>query len=87
MHPQILRTWPPGRQALTIIAHNLFQNNIQNSLRESSNFQLSCVNISFFPCNKASKLMWILHGTHRDHAGIFMRVATNFLKKLEDDHT
>ena len=27
MHPQILRTWPGGRQALAIRAHNLFQNN------------------------------------------------------------
>ena len=27
MHPQILQTWPRGRQALAIRAHNLFQNN------------------------------------------------------------
>ena len=27
MHPQILRTWPRGRQALAIRAHNLLQNN------------------------------------------------------------
>ena len=27
MHPQILRTWPRGRQALAITAHSLFQNN------------------------------------------------------------
>ena len=27
MHPQILRTWPRGRQVLAIRAHNLFQNN------------------------------------------------------------
>ena len=27
MHPQILRTWPLGRQALAIRARNLFQNN------------------------------------------------------------
>ena len=27
MHPQILRTWPRGRRALAIKAHNLFQNN------------------------------------------------------------
>ena len=60
---------------------------LQYSLRESSNFQLSCVNISFFPCNKASKLMWILRGTRRDHTGIFVWVAGNFLKKLEDGHT
>ena len=27
MHPKTLRTWPRGRQALAIRAHNLFQNN------------------------------------------------------------
>ena len=27
MHPQILRTWPRGRQTLAIRAHNLLQNN------------------------------------------------------------
>ena len=27
MHPHKLRTWPRGRQALAIRAHNLFQNN------------------------------------------------------------
>ena len=27
MHPHILWTWPRGRQALAIKAHNLFQNN------------------------------------------------------------
>ena len=35
MHPQILRTWPWGRQALAIRAdraHNLFQNNGKKKL-------------------------------------------------------
>ena len=32
MHPQILRTWPRGRQALAIWAHNLFQNNWKRNL-------------------------------------------------------
>ena len=32
MHPQILRTWPRGRQALAIRAHNLFQNNLKRNL-------------------------------------------------------
>ena len=32
MHPQILRTWPWGRQALAIRAHNLFQNNWKRNL-------------------------------------------------------
>ena len=32
MHPQILRTWPQGRQALVIRAHNLFQNNGKTNL-------------------------------------------------------
>ena len=32
MHPQILRTWPLGRQALAIRAHNLFQNNGKRNL-------------------------------------------------------
>ena len=27
MHPQILQTWPVGRQALVIGTHNLAQNN------------------------------------------------------------
>ena len=57
---------------------------IQYSLQESSNFQLSCVNISFFPRNKASKLAWILRVTRGDRPGIFVQVAGNFLKKLED---
>ena len=59
---------------------------IQYSLRESSNFQLSYVNISFFLRNKASKLRCILRGTRGDHSGIFVRVAGNFLEKL-DGHT
>ena len=58
----------------------------QYSLRESSNFQPSCMNISFFPLNKASKLAWILCGTRGDYAGIFVQVAGNFLKKREDGH-
>ena len=49
-------------------------------------FQLSCMNISFFPCNKASKLAWILRGTRGDRAGIFVQVAGNFLEKREDGH-
>ena len=32
MHPQILVTWPRGRQALVIGAHNLFQNNRKRNL-------------------------------------------------------
>ena len=28
MHSKILQTWPRGRQALAIGAHNLFQNNV-----------------------------------------------------------
>ena len=32
MHPHILRTWPRGRQALAIRAHNLFQNNGKRNL-------------------------------------------------------
>ena len=40
----------------------------------------------FFPCNKASKLAWILRGTRGDHAGIFVWVVRNFLEKLEDGH-
>ena len=32
MHHQILRTWPRGRQALPIRAHNLFQNNGKRNL-------------------------------------------------------
>ena len=32
MHPQILRSWPRGRQALAIRAHNLFQNNCKRNL-------------------------------------------------------
>ena len=32
MHPQILGTWPPGRQTLAIITHNLAQNNGKNNL-------------------------------------------------------
>ena len=32
MHPQILQTWPRGRQALAIKAHNLFQNNGKRNL-------------------------------------------------------
>ena len=32
MHPQILRAWPRGRQALTIGTHNLAQNNETNNL-------------------------------------------------------
>ena len=32
MHPPILRTWPRGRQALAIRAHNLFQNNWKRNL-------------------------------------------------------
>ena len=59
---------------------------IQYYRRERSNFQVSCVNISFFPRNKASKLAWILRGTRRDHAGIFARVAGNFREKLENGH-
>ena len=44
------------------------------------------MNISFFPHNKASKLAWILCGTRGDHVGMFVRVAGNFLEKLEDGH-
>ena len=32
MHPQILRTWPRGRQALAIGADNLVQNNGNRNL-------------------------------------------------------
>ena len=32
MHPQILQTWPVGRQALAIKTHNLFQNNGKRNL-------------------------------------------------------
>ena len=32
MHPQLLRTWPRGRHALAIRAHNLFQNNGKRNL-------------------------------------------------------
>ena len=32
MHPQILRTWPRGRWALAIKAHNLFQNNVKRNM-------------------------------------------------------
>ena len=32
MHPQILRIWPRGRQALAIRAHNLFQTNGKRNL-------------------------------------------------------
>ena len=32
MHPQILQTWPRGRQALAITAHDLFQNNEKRNL-------------------------------------------------------
>ena len=35
-------------------------------LGESSNFQLYCMNISFFPCSKASKLAWNSQGSHRN---------------------
>ena len=41
---------------------------LQYHRRERSNFQVSCVNISIFPRNKASELAWILRGTRRDHA-------------------
>ena len=36
MHPQSLRTWPRGRQALAIRAHNLFQNNGKTNLFSQS---------------------------------------------------
>ena len=65
----------------------LGESGVQYSLRQSSNFQLSCVNISFSPRNKASKLAWILRGTRGDHVGLYVRVAGNFLEKLEDGHT
>ena len=55
---------------------------IQYNRRERSNFQVSCVNISFFPLNKASKLAWILRGAHRDHAGIFARVKEIFARNF-----
>ena len=32
MHPQILLTWPRGRQALAIRSPNLFQNNSKRNL-------------------------------------------------------
>ena len=32
MYPQILQTWPRGRQTLAIRAHNLFQNNGKGNL-------------------------------------------------------
>ena len=32
MHPQILQTWPRGRQALAIRAHHLFQNKWKRNL-------------------------------------------------------
>ena len=32
MHPQILRTWPRGRQALANRAHTPFQNNGKRNL-------------------------------------------------------
>ena len=59
---------------------------LQYHHRERSNFQVSCVNISFFPCNKASKLVWILRGTRKDHNGIFAWDAGNFLEKLKNGH-
>ena len=55
---------------------------LQYSLRESSNFQLSCVNISFFPRNKASELAWILRGTRGGSRGKFSRETRGWSRMM-----
>ena len=57
---------------------------LQYSLRESSNFQPSCVNISFFPSNKASKLAWILRGTCRGSRGKFSRETRGWSRVMHE---
>ena len=59
---------------------------IQYDCRERSDFKVSCMNISFFLCNKASKLAWMLRGIRKDYVGIFIPVVGNFFEKLENGH-